>query len=146
MPDERPYLDTSALAKWYIHEPGSEAFVDFIRCHSPAVISRLGALELRCLLARRRRTGALSLAYEQKAFATFEEDVLRGDLHIQPLADVHVLTALRLVEQSVQHPLRALDALHLAVARSLAVQVVATADRQLASAAEELGFEVAVFG
>jgi predicted nucleic acid-binding protein len=146
MPDERPYLDTSALAKWYIHEPGSEDFVEFIRRHSPAVISRLCALELRCLLARRRRAGALTLAYEQKAFAAFEEDILRGDLQVQPLTDSHALMAVRLVEQSVGYPLRALDALHLAVARSLAVQVVATADRQLALAAEALGFEVAMFG
>ena len=29
--DQRAYLDTSALAKWYLNEAGSEAFVEFCR-------------------------------------------------------------------------------------------------------------------
>ena len=28
-----PYLDTSALAKWYLNEPFSEAFEEFIACN-----------------------------------------------------------------------------------------------------------------
>ena len=146
MPDDRPYLDTSALAKWYINESGSEAFVDFIQHHSPAVVSRLGVVEVRCLLARRRRAGELTRRYEEQAVATFEDDILRGDLQIEPLADVHALMAVRLVESLTEPPLRTLDALHLAVAQSLALGTVATADRQLATAAAALGFEVAIFG
>ncbi|MCP9911016.1 hypothetical protein KBZ15_14075 [Cyanobium sp. BA20m-p-22] len=37
--EKRAYLDTSALAKWYLNEPGSEAFVAFLQGLSPAVIS-----------------------------------------------------------------------------------------------------------
>jgi len=143
---DQPYLDTSALAKWYINEPGSEAFVDFIRARSPAVISRLGAVELRSLLARRRRAGELTQRYEQQALATFEDDISAGDLRVEPLADMHALIADRLVESLTDQPLRTLDAVHLAVAQSLALRLVATADRRLASAAGALGFEVAIFG
>lgn len=50
-----PYLDTSALAKWYLNEPFSEKFEAFIQEYSTAAISRLTVVELRCLLARRRR-------------------------------------------------------------------------------------------
>jgi predicted nucleic acid-binding protein len=110
------------------------------------VISRLGVVELRCLLARRRRAGDLTRRYEQQALATFQDDVSAGDLRVEPLADSHTLIAARLVEGLIDHPLRTLDAMHLAVAQCLTVRLVATADRQLASAAEALGFEVAVFG
>jgi hypothetical protein len=50
-----PYLDTSALAKWYLSEPFSEAFEEFIQEQETAAISRLTVVEFRCLLARRRR-------------------------------------------------------------------------------------------
>jgi hypothetical protein len=29
--DQRAYLDTSALAKWYLNEAGSDAFVAFLQ-------------------------------------------------------------------------------------------------------------------
>jgi len=53
------YLDTSALVKWYLPEPGSEAYVDFIARQSRAVISRLTGVELRCLQARRPPAGEI---------------------------------------------------------------------------------------
>ena len=146
MPGERSYLDTSALAKWYINESGSEAFVDFIRGYGRAVISRLGVVELRCLLARRRWAGDFTRRYERQALATFEDDISAGDLEVAPLADVHALGAYRLVESLGDQPLRTLDAIHLAVVQSLALRLAATADQQLASAAQALGFEVVVFG
>jgi uncharacterized protein len=51
-----PYIDTSALAKWYLNEPRSEDF--------GAVISRLTVVEFRCLIARRRRAGDIDLEDE----------------------------------------------------------------------------------
>jgi uncharacterized protein len=43
-------------------------------------------------------------------------------------------------------PLRTLDALHLAVARTTGTRLVATADRALARAAQVLGFATITFG
>ena len=37
----RAYLDTSALAKWYLNEPNSEAVVAFLQGLDIAVISSL---------------------------------------------------------------------------------------------------------
>ena len=51
------YIDTSALAKWYLNEPRSQDFESYIRSQRGALISRLTVMELRCLLARRRRAG-----------------------------------------------------------------------------------------
>jgi uncharacterized protein with PIN domain len=55
-----PYLDTGALAKWYLNEPFSEQFEAFIQEQPSAAISRLTVVEFRCLLARRRRAGEIT--------------------------------------------------------------------------------------
>jgi uncharacterized protein len=140
------YVDTSALAKWYLPEPGSDAFVDFIRSQDNAAISRLTTVELRCLLARRRRAGDITVQHERDAWSTFEGDIRAGHLHVEALSDAHAVTACDLLEQLHDLPVRTLDAFHLAIARSLAVGVLATADRVMARAAEALGMTAMMFG
>jgi predicted nucleic acid-binding protein len=141
-----PYVDTSALAKWYLPEPGSEAFVEFIRRQDGAVISRLTSVELRCLLARRRRAGELAAEHERDAWLTFEDDLRAGYLHVEALADGHAVQARALLEQLREIPLTTLDALHLAIAQSIGAEILATADFEMAQAAEALGFTVVTFG
>jgi predicted nucleic acid-binding protein len=45
MSGRTPYIDTSALAKWYLNEPRSEDFGAFITRQEKAVISRLTVVE-----------------------------------------------------------------------------------------------------
>ena len=59
--EKRPYLDTIALAKWYLNEVGSEAFVGFLQGLDSAVISSLTATEMCSLLSRRRWMGDFQL-------------------------------------------------------------------------------------
>jgi uncharacterized protein len=141
------YVDTSALAKWYLNEPGSEAFEAFITRRAVATISRLTVVEFRCLLARRRRAGELSAEAEIRAYRLFEGDLRRGHLDLYALDDFHAIAALGLLERlAATHPLRTLDALHLAIALEAAAPVLATADRVMAEAAIALGLEVVTFG
>ena len=91
------YLDTSALAKWYLNEPFSEKFESFIQEQPSAAISRLTVVELRCLLARRRRAGEITKTVESRVFAAFEEDARAGFLQIHPVADEHLIAALGLI-------------------------------------------------
>lgn len=86
-----PYLDTSALAKWYLNEPFSEEFEAFIQAQPTAAVSRLTVVEFRCLLARRRRVGELTKAVELRVFASFEEDIRAGFLQVHPIADEHLI-------------------------------------------------------
>ena len=143
---ETTYVDTSALAKWYLPEPGSEAFVEFIVRQDAAVISRLTSVELRCLLARRRRTGEIVAGHERDAWLAFEDDIRAGHLHVEALADGHAMKARHLLEQLRDLPLRTLDALHLAIAQSIRADVLATADLGMARAAQALGITVMTFG
>ncbi len=140
-----PYIDTSALAKWYLNEPRSEDFEAFVTTLPSAAISRLSVVEFRCLLARRRRSGEVTAHIEQRVLDAFEADVRHGYLYVQPLDDRHARDAVTLVSQLSGHGLRALDALHLAIARDIGAPLIATADRLMANAATALGLEVARF-
>ena len=140
-----PYLDTSALAKWYLNEPFSEAFEEFIRAQPAAAISRLSVVELRCLLARRRRAGEITKAIETRVYAAFEKDVSGGSLQVHPVADEHVIAALGMIERLGRYPLRTLDALHLAIAQGIHCRQLATADMTMADAGKAAGLEVARF-
>lgn len=137
------YLDTSALAKWYLNEVGSDVFVDWIKQQNDVHISSLTVTEMRCLLARRKRMGEISAELEQQIFATFTEDVERGFLSRQPLLAQHAQAAIGLMEQLPQHALRTLDAMHLAIARSIGAQAIATSDHVMAAAS--LAMEVIQF-
>ncbi|MCC6194287.1 MAG: type II toxin-antitoxin system VapC family toxin [Burkholderiales bacterium] len=139
------YLDTSALAKWYLNEPFSEQFEVFIQGQATAAISRLTVVEFRCLLARRRRAGDITKALESRVFASFERDVGAGFLQVYPVADEHLIAALGLITRLDRNPLRTLDALHLAIAQGIRCRRLATADKIMADAAKAIGLAVERF-
>jgi len=140
-----PYLDTSALAKWYLNEPFAEEFEAFIREQPTAAISRLSVVEFRCLLARRRRAGEITRAIESRVYASFEKDVGAGSLQVYPVADEHLIAALGLIERLGRYPLRTLDALHLAIAQGIHCRRLATADKTMAAAGKAAGLGIARF-
>jgi len=141
----RAYLDTTAVAKWYLKEDGSDAFVAYIKGLNVAVISSLTRTEMRSLLARRRRMGDLDPALESVIFATFLDDIAGGFLSPCPTDDMRFDEAVSLIARYQEHPLRTLDALHLAIARHEQVDAIATADGVMADTAEAMGFAVARF-
>ncbi len=140
-----PYLDTSALAKWYLNEPFSEEFDEYIRLLGVGEISRLTVVELRCLVGRRRRAGDIERTVASKVAAAFDQDARNGFLRIHPVAEQCYTDAVDLIDSLRRIPLRTLDALHLAIARGLEVSELATADRTMASAARALGLKVKSF-
>lgn len=140
-----PYVDTSALAKWYVNEDYSEAVEEYLRSLPSAEISSLTRIELRCLLARRRRNHEISAGLEAQILGRFHQDVREGHLRVLPLADEHVESAMELMDSLPEQALRTLDALHLTVVRNAGLETIATADRIMASAAEELGLTVKKF-
>lgn len=140
-----PYLDTSALAKWYLNEPFSEQFEAFIQEEATVAISRLTVVEFRCLLARRRRMGDITKTIESRVYTSFEKDVGAGFLQVHPVADEHLIAALGLITRLGRYPLRTLDALHLAIAQGIHCQRLATADKGMAAAGKAAGLSVARF-
>jgi predicted nucleic acid-binding protein len=139
------YLDTSALAKRYLNESRSADFERYFLSAVDPVVSSLTVAEMRSLLARHRRSGHFDAAVEARIHALFEEDIAGGHLLLRPLENEHALAAGRLIHGLPAHPLRTLDALHLAVAQGLGAEELATADRVMAAAAEALDLRVVRF-
>ncbi len=139
------YLDTSALAKWYLNEPRSEDFAAWIQNQDDTHISTLTLVEMRCLLARRRRAGELSIALEQQAFVTLQDDIAQGFLISHSVDNHQVHGAIVLMARLSEYPLRTLDAIHLSIACELGANCLASADRVMLQTAEALGIEVVRF-
>ncbi len=136
------YLDTSALAKWYLNEAGSDAFVAYLHGLDLALISSLTRVEMRSLLARRRRMGEIDQALEHLLYAAFLDDIATGALSSRAVEDARFDEAANLMARYPDQPLRTLDALHLAVARAAQMDTLATADRVMANAARAMGLTV----
>ncbi len=130
------YLDTSALVKLVVEEPGSALAAALWDGADLVVTSRLADTEVRAVLASGRRAGRL-----EGGHATAEWDRLWPGLHVLELGESVTTAAARLIEQ---HPLRAADALHLASALELRSPdlVVAVWDEHLAAAARAEGLRV----
>jgi len=141
-----PYVDTSALAKYYIAEPGSSAFEAYIRATVSAWITQLTLVEFRCMLARRRRSGSLGSEQETGAMALFVRHLSQGLWEIQRVEDPDYADAARLIDRLSAIPLRTLDAIHLAAAIKSGSRELATADKTLAAAAKAAGLSPMLFG
>ncbi len=115
------FLDTSALAKHYHQEAGTD-IVEQLFQHptSSRFLSRLTTVELHSVFARRVRTRDL----EDDAFGLLRQrflaDIVEGKLTVVRMTDDHYRVAQNLLlKHATQRSLRTLDALQLAVAVDL---------------------------
>ncbi|MCR4310763.1 MAG: type II toxin-antitoxin system VapC family toxin [Deltaproteobacteria bacterium] len=142
---EVAYFDTSALAKWYLNESFSEDVERYLMEHGPVAISDLTVVEMRSLLARRRREKHVDPKLENRVFSTFEDDIRRGFLIRHPMPATAAAGAVNLISTLPDVPLRTLDAMHLVIAREIDASILATADRIMATGAHEMGISVVRF-
>jgi len=139
------YVDTSALAKWYVNEAQSEEVEAYLREACPVSISLLTKVEMRALMARRRRNGQIDAETQAKILATFEGDIASGHLTLVPHTVESFLVAESLLGAHPEIPLATLDALHLGVMRAAGIDELATADKVMARAAQGLGMSCRSF-
>lgn len=139
------YVDTSALAKWYVNEAGSDEVEEYLRQVCPVHISLLTVVEMKSLMARRGRQDHMDAETRVKILSTFDSDVALGHLVLLPHNSESFVLADSLLGAHPEVPLRTLDALHLGVMRSAGVEMLATADRVMAQAAAVLGMECRPF-
>ena len=139
------YIDTSALAKWYLPEAGSEEFSEWMQGQDDTCISSQTVTEFRCLLARRWRMEMLNALEVQKSYAKFKQDIEEAHLIHYPVENRHILNASLIIESLPSVSLRTLDALHLTIANDIPVNIIATADKVMREAAQLMDFEVVFF-
>lgn len=108
------YLDTSAIAKYYINERGSEWVRDLIDAQPQPIFlcSALVIAEMTSVLSRRHREGTLDREGLRQLQLAFQSDCSLK-FQLQPVSLAVLDTAALLLQQ---HPLRTLDAIHLATA------------------------------
>jgi predicted nucleic acid-binding protein len=131
------FLDTSAFAKRYIAEQGSDKVATLCQQADSLVVSVICLSELISTLSRLVREKRLAKADYQK---------LKGEL-MADLADIDLCQITPGISGSVvslleSYPLRAMDALHIASALAVQPDVFISADRRQLSAAGKAGLRV----
>ena len=137
----RLFLDSSALAKRYVQEVGTERVVVLCREAEEVVVSIIALPEVVSTLNRLRREGRLS----QRDYHAIKQDIL-ADLAEASVIEVTasiVDKALACLERS---PLRASDALHIATAMEVSADLFVTADRRQRQGATDAGLKVEAVG
>lgn len=136
------YFDASALIKLYLPEPESDRLNRVVEGRRDAIVSDLAVTEIVSSLCRRRREGAVNAQVvdrlRRQILSHFDSGVYR---RVELLPEIH-REAERLLVSIERVPLRAADALHLALAFSGAAASVLTFDRRLANAARALGLNI----
>jgi len=140
------YLETSALVKLYVYEPGTDRLLGLTASdagHRFAILS-LAQVEFRAAIRRRQRVGEIPDSAADELVESFRRHA-EGKFLIQSFSDTLFGVALALIDS---YPLRGYDAVQLAgylVLRSISGAEEPTfvcADRVLISAARNEGCPV----
>lgn len=129
-------MDSSALAKRYIREMGTEQVHSILLEISQLALCIITIPEIGSALNRRLREEFLTENEYQKIKQQISNDI--QDALILQLSSEVIQRSLQLLEQN---HLRAMDALHLAAAITWQTEVFVTADRKQLSAANNEGLE-----
>ena len=133
----RVFFDSSGLAKRYLRESGSEAVERVLAEAAEAAVSVVGPPEIVSALCRLKRQKLLTEGQYGGAKSALFADI--EDMPIVNLTLPVLLTAIGLLEE---HPLRTLDALHVACALEWRADLFVSADRRQLEAAEASGLHV----
>lgn len=133
----RVFFDSSALAKRYVLEDGTDEVLAWCGRAQELALAVIAIPELVSAFRRLRR---------ERRISEIQYARLKGDL-MADLADTVVIdTSPQVIQRAVQaleaHPLRAMDAIHVAAALVCGADVFVSADTRQCEAAERLGLEV----
>lgn len=130
----RIFMDTSAYAKRFIYEPGSDEIDNILFHASELGISLICVPELLSAMNRKLREKIISRSQYSEIKSSFTEEI--NDIDIIQLTDEVIKKAVMLLEKNV---LRTLDAIHIACAYEWDADMFLTSDkRQIKAAKKEL--------
>ncbi|MBI2877524.1 MAG: type II toxin-antitoxin system VapC family toxin [Candidatus Tectomicrobia bacterium] len=146
--DEQIYFfDTSALVKRYHREVGTDV-VDAAFDNKDAfkMVSDFSVIEFYSAFAKKVRTGEITEDDFRKTIQEIAEDIRSGAIQLVFFGDYEKKEAAALIEKhGLSKNLRTLDAMQLAVMKSLGLQSIThiyCADRTFTALIEEEGFSV----
>jgi predicted nucleic acid-binding protein len=131
------FLDTSAFAKRYIAEPGSDKVLKLCRSAEQLAVSVIFLPEIASTLSRLVRERRLSAAkYEALKLA------LLSDLADADICEITTQVMGGVIVLLESNALRAMDAIHVACAVAYRADVFASADRRQLAAAKKVKLRV----
>ena len=130
----KTFFDSSAFAKRYVEEPGSQAVDLLCQNATEVALSVLCVPEIISALIRRVREGLLTRREYADAKESLSLDI--RDAAIVNLVPEVVSTCTKVLEAS---PVRAADALHVACALEWEAELFVSADKRQISAAKKAG-------
>ena len=142
------FLDTSALAKLYHPEIGSERMESLAGApNTRLIISQLSLIEIQSVFATKVRTGVIGKTALDQLRGLFFSDLAKGHLEVVLLARRHFQRAATLIRaHAVDYALRTLDAMQLSVALDLhrrgAASILVASDKHLCDVAALEGLTV----
>jgi len=137
----RLFLDTSALIKRYVTEPGSERVLELSAEADALAVSVVALPEAISTLRRLVRETRLTEAHYRALKAAITQDL--ADADVCDLTPSALRYAVRCLERN---PLRALDAVHVGCARVYRPDRFLSADRRQSAAARNEGLPVELVG
>ena len=131
------YVDASVVVALLTVEPSTEAVTAWCsELEEPLVSSDWLAAEFSSALSIKVRTGQLTESTARVVHREFQA-LISGGLRLVPVSRMAFKEAAEMA-QSYKHGLRSGDSLHLAVAREIGVQTIATLDRVMIKNAKRL--------
>jgi predicted nucleic acid-binding protein len=131
------FFDSSALAKRYVEEKGSDQVQTILSSASALAVSVICIPEIVSALCRRRRERKVSTKEYRNAKASVLSDI--DDATVIGITDEVMARAVALLEQ---FPLRSADALHVACASAWSTDLFVSADDRQCAAARAHGLRV----
>ena len=135
----KTFFDSSAFAKRYVEEPGSQAVEALCTAATELALSIVCIPEIISALNRRVRERKLSPRQYEAAKEHMSEDI--RDIVIVNLMPSVISTCTTILEAS---PVRAMDALHVACAVQWGAELFVSADKRQVSAARRAGLKTRV--
>jgi predicted nucleic acid-binding protein len=131
------FLDSSALAKRYVQEPGSDRLDEILSSAASLGVSIICISDVVSALCRRRRERKLSRQQYLMAKQALFEDI--EDASVINVTDQVMARAVELLER---WPLRSSDAVHVASAAEWSAELFVSADERQCAAARRYGLQV----
>lgn len=132
----RVFCDTSALAKRYVQEPGSEELEKlFSSIATEIFISTLAFVEFASAMGRKLRNKEIAKAKVGETIKELEEDWYEVFTKI-PLENILAEKAAAI---ALEHSLKGADAIHLASAQMTGAELFVASDHKLIRVAKKIG-------
>jgi predicted nucleic acid-binding protein len=134
----RIFFDSSAFAKRYVSEEGTDAVVQWCNRAAEIVLSGIALPELISAFCRLRRESKISEAQYQQL-----KDSLLADIEDAAICDLTPIVLAHSIASLERNKLRGMDAIHIGSAVAMQADLFVSADARQCAAAAAVGLEVA---